>query len=150
MGDPQIYVRGFPKYTSEEDLRNIFSTFGDIKEIRMIRDYAFIVTKLSLRYLTAKKLSKRLLKKWMEKTSMNQESRWRLLVNLKNPKDPNPMTSADCAAERVTGIFVYIIRKNDCPDLRRDRDRKKRRRRSPSSSSSGSSSSSSSGGKKKK
>lgn len=63
MGDPQIYVRGFPKYTSEEDLRNIFSTFGDIKEIRMIRDYAFIVTKLSLRYLTAKKLSKRLLKK---------------------------------------------------------------------------------------
>ena len=43
MGDPQIYVRGFPKYTSEEDLKAAFGAFGDIKEIRMIRDYAFIV-----------------------------------------------------------------------------------------------------------
>jgi len=43
MGDPQIYVRGFPKYTSEEDLRAVFNNYGDIKEIRMIRDYAFIV-----------------------------------------------------------------------------------------------------------
>ena len=44
MGDPQIYVRGFPKYTSEEDLRTAFSVFGEIREVRMIRDYAFIVT----------------------------------------------------------------------------------------------------------
>jgi RNA recognition motif-containing protein len=43
MGDPQIYVRGFPKYTTEEDLRSAFGNYGDIKEIRMIRDYAFIV-----------------------------------------------------------------------------------------------------------
>lgn len=43
MGDPQIYVRGFPKYTTEEDLRAAFKNFGEIKEIRMIRDYAFIV-----------------------------------------------------------------------------------------------------------
>jgi hypothetical protein len=52
MGDPQIYVRGFPKYTTEEDLRTAFSTFGDIKEVRMIRDYAFIVRCLSCRFLT--------------------------------------------------------------------------------------------------
>lgn len=31
MGDPQIYVRGFPKYTSEEDLRAAFKGFGEIK-----------------------------------------------------------------------------------------------------------------------
>jgi RNA recognition motif-containing protein len=43
MGDPQIYIRGFPKTTTEEELRTTFSTFGDIKEVRMIRDYAFIV-----------------------------------------------------------------------------------------------------------
>lgn len=43
MGDPQIYVRGFPKYTTEEELRSIFGAFGDIREVRMIRDYAFIV-----------------------------------------------------------------------------------------------------------
>ena len=44
MGDPQIYVRGFPKYTTEEDLRSAFGSSGEIKEIRMIRDYAFIVS----------------------------------------------------------------------------------------------------------
>ena len=49
MGDPQIYVRGFPKYTSEEELRSIFGAFGDIREIRLIRDYAFIVTPPPLR-----------------------------------------------------------------------------------------------------
>lgn len=48
MGDPQIYVRGFAKYTAEEDLRSAFGGFGTIKEVRMIRDYAFIV-KESLR-----------------------------------------------------------------------------------------------------
>ena len=49
MGDPQIYVRGFAKHTTEEDLRNSFSPYGDIREIRMIRDYAFIVSQQSPR-----------------------------------------------------------------------------------------------------
>jgi len=31
MGDPQIYVRGFPKFTTEEDLRSAFQGFGEIK-----------------------------------------------------------------------------------------------------------------------
>ena len=44
MGDPQIYVRGFPKYTTEEDLKTAFSPYGEIREVRMIRDYAFIVS----------------------------------------------------------------------------------------------------------
>lgn len=51
MGDPQIYVRGFPKFTSEEDLRAAFNQFGEIKEVRMIRDYAFIVAKYTSRSL---------------------------------------------------------------------------------------------------
>jgi RNA recognition motif-containing protein len=49
MGDPQIYVRGFPKYTTEEELRSIFSVYGDIREVRMIRDYAFIVPNIPCR-----------------------------------------------------------------------------------------------------
>lgn len=61
MGDPQIYVRGFPKFTSEEDLRGIFSAYGEIKEIRMIRDYAFIVHLLLLRCLMGNKLFRNLL-----------------------------------------------------------------------------------------
>jgi RNA recognition motif-containing protein len=44
MGDPQIYVRGFPKYTTEEDLKAAFGPYGEIREVRMIRDYAFIVS----------------------------------------------------------------------------------------------------------
>lgn len=72
-----------------------------------------------------------------------------MLASQRSLKDLSPMMSADCAAGKVTGIYVYIVRKNDCPDLRRDRDRKKRRRRSPSSSSSYSSDSSSSDKKKK-
>ena len=52
MGDPQIYVRGFPKFTSEEDLRAAFNSFGEIKEVRMIRDYAFIVIVSLRRSLT--------------------------------------------------------------------------------------------------
>jgi RNA recognition motif-containing protein len=43
MGDPQIYVRGFPKYTTDEELKTAFGVFGEIREVRMIRDYAFIV-----------------------------------------------------------------------------------------------------------
>lgn len=61
MGDPQIYVRGFAKYTTEEDLRSAFGAFGDIKEVRMIRDYAFIVPLQAPRYSTRKRRSTRLL-----------------------------------------------------------------------------------------
>ena len=42
-------MRGFAKHTTEEDLRNSFSPYGDIREIRMIRDYAFIVSQQSPR-----------------------------------------------------------------------------------------------------
>jgi len=63
MGDPQIYVRGFPKYTSEEDLKVAFSGFGDIKEVRMIRDYAFIVLSALFRFLIPKIPFRKLLTK---------------------------------------------------------------------------------------
>ena len=46
MSEPQIYVRGFPKYTSEDDLKESFAKFGDVREIRMIRDYAFLVQRI--------------------------------------------------------------------------------------------------------
>jgi hypothetical protein len=61
MGDPQIYVRGFPKYTSEEDLRAAFSPFGEIREVRMIRDYAFIVRVVVARCSTPMNQAARLL-----------------------------------------------------------------------------------------
>jgi RNA recognition motif-containing protein len=43
MSDPQIYVRGFPKSTREADLKELFGKYGAIREVRIIRDYAFIV-----------------------------------------------------------------------------------------------------------
>ena len=63
MGDPQIYVRGFPKYTSEEDLKAAFGAYGEIKEIRMIRDYAFIVPLTKIRFSTPKTPSEKQSKK---------------------------------------------------------------------------------------
>lgn len=60
MGDPQIYVRGFPKYTTEEELRSIFGVYGDIREVRMIRDYAFIVCFASCRCLRPRMPTSRL------------------------------------------------------------------------------------------
>lgn len=62
MGDPQIYVRGFPKFTSEEDLRASFGVFGEIREVRMIRDYAFIVTVWRCRCSTRRTRCRR---RWM-------------------------------------------------------------------------------------
>ena len=46
MSDPQIYVRGFPKSTRESDLKDLFGKYGSIREVRIIRDYAFIVNYL--------------------------------------------------------------------------------------------------------
>lgn len=52
---------------------------------------------------------------------MIRELESKLQDSLKSPKDLNPTINAGYAVEKVTGTFVYIIRKNDCPDLRRDR-----------------------------
>ena len=43
MSEPQIYIRGFPKSTTEKDLEKNFEKFGSIKEVRIINAYAFIV-----------------------------------------------------------------------------------------------------------
>ena len=43
MSDPQIYVRGFSKNCRESDLKDAFAKYGTIREVRLIRDYAFIV-----------------------------------------------------------------------------------------------------------
>jgi RNA recognition motif-containing protein len=39
----QIYIRGFPKSTTQNDLRNHFSEYNSIEGVRIIKDYAFIV-----------------------------------------------------------------------------------------------------------
>lgn len=121
MGDPQIYVRGFPKYTSEEDLRTAFSTFGDIKEVRMIRDYAFIVHIAPSRFSIQRSPFRRQSMTPMAGTSTIPESRSRSQDSLRSPKDLSRTTSADSVARRDTGTFLITFRKNDCPDLRRDR-----------------------------
>lgn len=46
--DPQIYVRGFSKNCRQSDLKDSFNKYGNIKEVRLIRDYAFIVINKSI------------------------------------------------------------------------------------------------------
>ncbi len=42
-GQTQIYIRGFPKSTTQNDLRTHFSEYPSIEGVRIIKDYAFIV-----------------------------------------------------------------------------------------------------------
>jgi hypothetical protein len=45
----QIYVKGFGRNTGEEELKKLCGAYGEVKEVRVIRDYAFVVDCLSLR-----------------------------------------------------------------------------------------------------
>lgn len=38
-----IYVRGFPRRTGERDLEKLFQTYGSVNDVRMVRDFAFVV-----------------------------------------------------------------------------------------------------------
>lgn len=40
----QIYIRGYPRDTKEDELREAFKEFGDITEIKMVTAYSFIVS----------------------------------------------------------------------------------------------------------
>lgn len=83
MGDPQIYVRGFAKHTTEEDLRNSFSPYGDIREIRMIRDYAFIV-------FDSRGAVERAVEEMNGKEVNEQRVRVEIAGQPKKPKGPQP------------------------------------------------------------
>ena len=45
-----IYVRGFPKKVGERDLEKYFESCGVIGDVRMVRDFAFIVLLLIIRH----------------------------------------------------------------------------------------------------
>jgi RNA recognition motif-containing protein len=40
----QVYVRGYPKRVGEQDLKKFFSRFGKAQEVRLMYDFAFVVT----------------------------------------------------------------------------------------------------------
>ena len=42
----QIYIKGFSRVTSKDDLRDFFRNYQGIDDVRMIKDYAFIVLSL--------------------------------------------------------------------------------------------------------
>lgn len=42
-GQTQIYIRGFGRSTTSNDLRNHFSEYPSLEGVRIIKDYAFIV-----------------------------------------------------------------------------------------------------------
>ncbi|KAL6472412.1 hypothetical protein MHYP_G00186000 [Metynnis hypsauchen] len=65
-GDPQLtlFVARLNKQTSEEDLRNVFSKFGDIRRLRLVRD---IVTGFSKGYAFIEyKEERSLMKAWRD------------------------------------------------------------------------------------
>ncbi|XP_036450546.1 U11/U12 small nuclear ribonucleoprotein 35 kDa protein [Colossoma macropomum] len=69
-GDPQLtlFVARLNKQTSEEDLRNVFSKFGDIRRLQLIRD---IVTGFSKGYAFIEyKEERSLMKAWRDANKM--------------------------------------------------------------------------------
>ena len=47
----QVYVRGYPKRVGEQDLKKFFSRFGKVQEVRLMYDFAFVVTQSKFRPL---------------------------------------------------------------------------------------------------
>lgn len=43
MSEGQIYVRGYAKKVGEQDLKKIFTSVGTVSEVKMFRDYSFVV-----------------------------------------------------------------------------------------------------------
>lgn len=44
--DGQIYIRGYPRDTKEDELRDAFKDFGEIIEVKMVTPaYSFIVSR---------------------------------------------------------------------------------------------------------
>jgi len=41
--NPQVYVRGFSRRSTKDDLKDIFRKYGKIKEVQLKNDFAFIV-----------------------------------------------------------------------------------------------------------
>lgn len=39
----QVYVRGYPKRVGEQDLKQLFTRFGKVQDVRLMYDFAFIV-----------------------------------------------------------------------------------------------------------
>ena len=39
----QIYIRGFPRQTSKDELKDTFRDFGRIRDVNLLNGYAFIV-----------------------------------------------------------------------------------------------------------
>jgi RNA recognition motif-containing protein len=58
-----IYVRGFPRRTGERELEKMFETYGTVNDVRMVRDFAFVVPPSAHRPSRIGRPEKRLLAK---------------------------------------------------------------------------------------
>jgi hypothetical protein len=100
-GAPRIYVGNISPEASETDIKTAFSGFGDIKEVRVIKDragkskgYAFVEmlemadAKNAIESLNGKDLGGRVLKVNLAKTKPNGPRRPRRPSNPRPPREP--------------------------------------------------------------
>ena len=107
-----VYVRGFLKRTGERDLETLFSTFGAVNEVRMVRDFAFVVTSISFRFSNR---GTRLSKQSVKWTDNRSKDRLWLSKSQKKDQDLNLMTSAGHAETRDIGTFDSNLGKQTVP-----------------------------------
>lgn len=84
--DGQIYIRGYPRDTKEDSLREAFTEFGDIIEVKMVTPaYSFIVHHhIQLRHIRLLSRHSWLSKRWTGSSSKTALSLWKL-QGLKRP-----------------------------------------------------------------
>jgi RNA recognition motif-containing protein len=108
MGDPQIYVRGFSKSTAEDDLRTAFGAFGSIKEVRMIRDYAFIVTLTDIQVFDSEDAVHKAVDGMNGKEVNDTRVRVEVAGQPKKPKGPQPNDECRlCGRKGHWYILIY-------------------------------------------
>ncbi len=95
-----IYVRGFPRRTGERDLETLFGTVGPVNDVRMVRDFAFIVRHHPSRLSRIRRLAKKLSIKWTVIITMAIS--WECKSQRKSP-DPSRMTLAAHVEKRGIG-----------------------------------------------
>ena len=97
-----VYVRGFHKKLGERDLEKIFAEIGPISDVRIVRDFAFIVNTTINRSSKTSSQANKQSKKCMANQLMVKPSESN---SLEKSLDQSQKIYAENVEEKGTGIF---------------------------------------------
>ena len=104
----QIYIKGFSRSTTKDDLRDFFRDYEGIDDVRLIKDYAFIVRLPSPRISKPPMKLKRLSAIRTALSSMARGSRLKSQASQKVAAAPKRSMYADTVGSSDTGENCLI------------------------------------------